>query len=115
MSEQVYGFVDNNNILREYAYIEENDIETLNRLKKEFGYDKAYLMDFSKELASIGETYWNGTRFVHPSPFPSWSWNEEINDWIPPVPYPTDVLEGEFYQWNEELLNWVKIDTSSNA
>jgi len=108
MSEQIYGFVDENNILREYAVIQENDIETLERLKNDFGYQTAYIMDWSKEVASIGETYWNGTRFVHPSPFLSWIFNEELNDWAAPVPYP-EVEEGsdEKYVWDENTISWL--------
>ena len=106
MSEKIYGFVDENNILREYAVIQENDIETLERLKNDFGYQTAYIMDWSKEVSDIGQTYWNGTRFVHPSPYPSWVFNDEANSWEAPIPHPND---GKSYIWDEDQQNWTEI------
>ena len=37
--------------------------------------------------------------------FPSWTFNEEICQHVPPVPYPSDISTN--YQWQEEILNWV--------
>lgn len=41
--------------------------------------------------------------------FSSWIWDEEIDAWIAPIPYPND---DNFYTWDEEMLNWkiTKID-----
>jgi hypothetical protein len=109
MSEVFYGLVDENNILIEYFKINEEDLDILNKLKEKFNAANAYSMDLSREIASIGETYWNGTRFVHPSPFPSWIFNEDINDWTAPLPYPED---GNTYLWNETAINWEEIQVS---
>lgn len=37
--------------------------------------------------------------------FPSWSFDEETCDFIPPTPYPDD---GNVYYWNEETLSWIQ-------
>ena len=66
----------------------------------------AYNGRFGKRFAGIGYTYLepNGV-FITPQPYPSWSLNPQKDDWIPPVPYPTD---GSLYYWDENLLNWVE-------
>lgn len=47
--------------------------------------------------------------FVTPKPvkpFESWVWNEESEDWEPPIPYPTNDPDN-FYSWSEEENTWV--------
>jgi len=41
--------------------------------------------------------------FLPPQPFPSWTLNETTYSWEAPVPYPTD---GEDYVWNENRKEW---------
>jgi hypothetical protein len=41
--------------------------------------------------------------FLPPQPFPSWTLNEATYSWEAPVPYPTD---GEDYVWNENRKEW---------
>jgi hypothetical protein len=41
--------------------------------------------------------------FLPPQPFPSWSLNEATYSWEAPVPYPTD---GADYVWNENRKEW---------
>ena len=36
-------------------------------------------------------------------PYPSWTFDETICDWVPPIPCPTD----GFYIWDEATLSWV--------
>jgi hypothetical protein len=56
------------------------------------------------KYAGIGNT-WNGTVFIAPQPYPSWTLDENF-DWQPPTPMPTD---GGTYYWNEEKLAWAGI------
>lgn len=37
-------------------------------------------------------------------PYPSWILNEEICNWEPPTPYPSD---GNKYYWDETSLSWI--------
>jgi hypothetical protein len=38
-------------------------------------------------------------------PFPSWLWDEDNGQWVPPVPYPDD---GKMYRWDEDSVSWVE-------
>jgi hypothetical protein len=38
--------------------------------------------------------------------FPSWTYNEEINDYGPPIPRPKDGFE---YMWDEVAFSWVRL------
>lgn len=58
---------------------------------------------FDNNPAFIGGTY-NGSVFIVPQPYPSWSLDSNFN-WQPPTPMPT---EG-FWRWDEEKQNWVEI------
>lgn len=108
MADITYGFVNAENILTHFAIIAEGDTETLNRIINEYGADSAHPMDLTKETTVIGGTFWNGSRFIHPSPFPSWIWNEEENSWKAPIDGP---LDGKYYEWNESTLSWVEVPT----
>jgi hypothetical protein len=62
---------------------------------------------YRKNYAGIGFSYDETLdAFIPPSPFPSWILNEETCLWEAPVPYPTD---GESYAWNEEDQEWTLI------
>ena len=61
---------------------------------------------YRKNYAGIGFSYDETLdAFIPPSPFPSFVLNEETCLWEAPVPYPTD---GESYTWNEEDQEWTK-------
>lgn len=42
--------------------------------------------------------------FYRPKPYESWHFDEEIFDWVAPIPKP----EG-LYNWNEEIQNWIEV------
>ena len=48
--------------------------------------------------------------FTPPQPYPSWTLDEVKGQWNPPVPYPEiEVVEGEMapmYSWNEDEQKW---------
>jgi hypothetical protein len=110
MSEVTYGFVDENNILFATAVFVDGDTETIERVKNEYSASACHKMDLEKELDLFGTTYWNGFRFVLPSPYPSWIFNEEINDWEAPIPMPTfDPEDPKYYVWNEATTLWIEV------
>ena len=60
---------------------------------------------FRGNYAGIGFTYDEELdAFLPPQPYPSWTLDSEKFIWVSPVPYPDDDKE---YSWNEEVLNWV--------
>jgi hypothetical protein len=72
------------------------------------GYSKwkqtSYNGKFRKHYAGLGYTYDEKLdAFVPPSPYPSWSLNEELCVWEAPTPYP---LDGKYYMWHEDSKSW---------
>ena len=67
----------------------------------------SYNNNFRVRYAGLGYS-WNEelNAFIPPKPYESWSLNEETCLWEAPVAYPTD---GEVYDWDEDLGDWVKI------
>jgi hypothetical protein len=61
---------------------------------------------FRKNYAGIGYRYdRNRDAFISPSPFQSWTLNEQTCQWDPPVPRPEDDIS---YVWFEPGLRWIK-------
>lgn len=67
----------------------------------------SYNANFRKNLAGIGYAYIPVLdAFVPPKPYPSWTLDATICQWVSPIPYPS----GEnMYTWDEDSLNWVEV------
>ena len=64
----------------------------------------SYNGTFRKHYAGVNFTYNESLdAFIPPKPFPSWIFNEETYLWDSPVERPT---EGGPYSWNESALSW---------
>ena len=62
-----------------------------------------------KRYAGIGYTYNSELdAFIPPKPYPSWTLNNETAAWDAPTPMP--VTEGKIYSWNESTLSWDESD-----
>ena len=62
---------------------------------------------FRGNYAGIGYRYDDTLdAFIPPQPFPSWTLDEATFQWAAPVPYPDD---GEPYVWDENALNWITV------
>jgi hypothetical protein len=60
-----------------------------------------------KNYAGIGYTYNRQLdAFIPPQPYPSWILDEETCLWNAPVAYPTD---GENYTWDEATISWLPV------
>ena len=61
-----------------------------------------------KNMASKGMIYdRQKDAFYVPSPYPSWTLNEETFVWEPPIPLPTpDGIHAHY--WNEETQAWIQ-------
>ena len=103
MSKNNYAFIKNNNVIN-VAVFEDPTNELLNHFKNEFELDDIIL---ATDKAAIGGSY-DGTKFWIPQPYPSWTKNEELNEWESPVPYPV-IEEGsdESYVWDENTTSWL--------
>lgn len=61
-----------------------------------------------KNYAGIGYSYNEELdAFIPPKPFNSWLLNEDTGLWYPPVAKPDD---GKYYIWNETILDWEEIE-----
>jgi hypothetical protein len=106
LNEVTYGFVDENNIIINHGIFIKDDLETVERVKAEYGATAAYeVKDLSKEILTIGVNYWNGSRFVHPCnpDLDGFIFDEEENTWVPPYDYPED---GNMYAWDTITKSW---------
>lgn len=62
---------------------------------------------FRKNYAGIGYSYdENLDAFIPPKPYQSWILNKDTCTWDPPIEYPID---GNDYYWDETQLNWVQV------
>ena len=67
----------------------------------------SYNHNFRNRYAGIGYVYdFNRDVFLPPKPFNSWTLNENVLEWEPPVPYPND---GKLYDWDERTLSWIEV------
>jgi hypothetical protein len=78
-------------------------------LKKLTGHESwkqtSYNGSFRKRYAGHGYTYNSELdAFVPPKPYPSWTLDNETAAWNPPTSMPT--TEGKVYTWNESTLSW---------
>jgi len=63
----------------------------------------SYNNNIRKQFAGTGYTYDSDKDiFVAPSPYPSWSLDDN-SDWQAPTPMPED---DNMYSWNEETQSW---------
>ena len=67
----------------------------------------SYNGNFRKNYAGIGYTY-NADidAFVPPQPYPSWVLNNDTAQWEAPVPMPEDGM----YSWDEATGSWVAVE-----
>ena len=65
----------------------------------------SYNGNIRKNFAGDG-MYYDEMRdaFIYPSPFPSWTLNEETCQFNSPIPMP---INEKKYDWSEEELNWI--------
>mgnify|MGYP003350774570 CR=1 FL=1 len=73
----------------------------------------SYNNNFRVRYAGIGYSY--NTQldaFIPPKPYPSWVLSPATVDWEAPVAYPTD---GKVYSWDEATQKWVLVDPQPGA
>lgn len=124
-----YAFLDENNVVTEVIVgidetelIEGKDPETWygefrGQVCKRTSYNTANNQHkeggtpFRGNYAGIGYTYDSQLNiFIPPKPYSSWTLDESIANWTAPVPYPEDGLS---YSWDEERLSWVLVPEDS--
>lgn len=105
--------VDNPKILDENG--NESEQVGIDYLTKLHGYSNwkqaSYNGNFRKNFPGTGYRYdENLDAFIAPKPYPSWILNEETCIWEAPVPLPEDAKPEDLYGWDEELGHFVKLN-----
>ena len=113
-----FAKIDENNVVTQVVVVSNDDIKDENGIEQEsigvsfcnklFGgvwVQTSYNNNFRKNYAGIGYTYNEVLdAFIPPKPFPSWTLNEATAQWVAPLAKPND---GKFYIWDENTLSWV--------
>ena len=94
--------------MKNFALLDENN-KVINISIADENWDSSgWIEYFETNPASIGYTYdQDKNAFIPPKPFESWTLNENIFIWEPPISYPRD---GKIYYWSEEILNWIELN-----
>ena len=123
-----FAKIDENNIVTQVIVVANEDTSDTNGVeveeigvafcKKLLGAETnwkqtSYNNNFRVRYAGIGYSY-NAelNAFIPPSPFPRWILVEETADWVSPLGAAPTLTEEQitsrsFYRWNEEELEWV--------
>lgn len=113
-----YAFLDENNVVTEViSGIDEDQL--IEGKSPEVWYGEfrgkrclrtSYNGNIRKNYAGIGYKYDEELdAFIPPQPFPSWILDTETCQWACPVPQPED---DKFYVWNESELDWVEVENT---
>jgi hypothetical protein len=117
--------LDENNVVTQVIVVANKDTADANGVEKEyigaafceklFGgtwKQTSYNGTIRKNYAGIGYTY-NADidAFVPPQPYPSWVLNNDTAQWEAPVPMP----EGGMYSWDEDTGSWIEMQVAGNV
>ena len=124
-----FAQIDENNVVTQVIVVANKDTADANGVEKEyigaafcerlFGgtwKQTSYNGNFRKNYAGIGYTY-NADidAFVPPKPYPSWVLNNDTAQWEAPTPMPEDAGTGEppkMYSWDEATTSWKEMETA---
>jgi hypothetical protein len=111
----VYYLDDNNVIVDVSVFALDASKELLNdvfEVKKEINLSiEKMISSIDYGRAGIGWDLYKGYLRTY-SVYPSWTWNDELKDWQPPVACPGPLSD---YYWNESTLEWIKEDSQNLA
>ena len=117
-----FAKLDENNVVTQVVVVDNKDTSDASGVEKEYigaafcerllggtWKQTSYNGNFRKNYAGIGYTY-NADidAFVPPKPFASWVLNEDTAQWEAPLPMPED---GKMYGWDEETVSWKEVVT----
>jgi hypothetical protein len=123
-----YAQLDENNVVTQVIVVDNKDCSDANGVEKEyigaafceklFGGNwkqTSYNGNIRKNYAGIGFTY-NAdiNAFVPPKPYASWVLDNETAQWNAPVAMPEDAGTGEppkRYSWDEATTSWVVLES----
>jgi len=116
-----YARLDKNNVVTQVIVVDNKDTADASGVEKEyigaafcerlFGgtwKQTSYNGNMRKNYAGIGYTYNEDIdAFVPPKPYASWVLDNDTAQWNAPVAMPDD---GERYTWDEDTTSWVAVE-----
>lgn len=125
-----FAELDANNVVLRVIVVSNEDTSDINGVEEEsigiafcqklYGVNTnwkqtSYNLNFRKNFAGIGYSYNEELdAFVPKKPYPSWVLDENAARWKAPVPMPEDAGVGEppkMYLWDETTTSWVVMGT----
>jgi hypothetical protein len=99
-----YAFIKNGTIVNIVVFDSPTD-EILETYKTLYEADTVVLATLHAEVGG----HYDGINFIRVkgSPYSSWIWSTEVENWVAPVNYPTD---SKHYYWDENTVSWVVIE-----
>ena len=67
--------------------------------------DDTFTVVNGSNQVNIGDIWFADVEKTKPAsgPYPSWTWNADVWQWVPPVTYPTDtILINQWGDWDED-------------
>lgn len=122
-----FAQIDENNVVVQVIVVDNKDTSDANGVEKEHigaafcerllggtWKQTSYNSNMRKNYAGIGYTF-NAEidAFVPPKPYNSWVLDEETAQWQAPVAMPEDAGTGDppiRYVWDEDTVNWVQAE-----
>jgi hypothetical protein len=96
-----WGQVNQSNVVENIIIADDVYIEEVKENNPEYRFIKSS----DDNEAYVGFEYSESLKkFSGPSIFPSWVWDSENWEWVPPTPKPD---EG-YWHWDEDLVSWVE-------
>jgi hypothetical protein len=120
-----FAQLDENNMVTQVIVVSNNELLDANGVEREelgigfcqrlFGGNwkqTSYNHNFRRRYAGIGYSYNSEIdAFIPPKPYNSWVLNTEEANWEAPVPMPADAGQGDppkQYGWDEDTLSWME-------
>ena len=100
--------IKNEVITKDGKEVEQLGIDFLNNLLGGSWKQTSYNAKFRKNFAGVGMKYDRDRDafIIISSCHPSWVFDEDVCQWLPPTPHPDNGVDEKMYYWNEETVSW---------
>jgi len=111
-----YVFINNAKEVKNVLVFESHDadITDVKQAQEDLFGEELHVLVVDEDFnASVGQIEYQGWEFRPPQPYPSWVYDETIQEWRPIIPHPLalydnwDAEDPAGYVWDESVKNWV--------
>ena len=90
---------------RNIIYSKSNQLYLISRIVNNIKQGREYIFNLWVVNKRINKEHSQHFYIDKPKqPYPSWSWNDELTEWVAPKKKPVDDMKS--YVWNENNLEW---------